>query len=103
MHLTEAQMRADIAFLAKRCHNAGAFSCGGERDWGISSNSLVAMAYRVGRQQMPGDWHDYAACVRAVRHLPRHRRTPRILEALAKARRCVQRKYPRRDHSQEAA
>ena len=92
---TVAQLEMDIRFLARRAGNAGAFICSEDRDWGISSNSLVDVAYGVGKQIMPSDWSDYAACVRAVRHLPRHRRTKMILHALRRARRCVERRYPK--------
>lgn len=84
----------DILFLAKRCQNAGSFSSSEDRDHGISSNSLVSLAYGVSSLEMPSDWWDYAACVRAARHLPRHRRTRTILAALAIQKTHVRSRYP---------
>ncbi len=89
------QLKADVDYLARRASRAGAFICDARRDTGISSNSLVAIAYGTGTQQMPSDWSDYAACVRAVRGLPRHRRTSAVLMALRQARKTVEGRYPR--------
>lgn len=94
--MTKEEMQADIDFLVRRQMKCGSISFGSGRDTGISSNSLVAMAYGVGSQAMPSDWGDYSACVRAVRRLPRHRRTPAILTALAAAKAAVVAKYPTR-------
>lgn len=94
MALTKLQLEEDVRFLAMRAQRAGGYYADGKRDWGTSSNSLVALAYGVGKQAMPSDWADYAACVRAIRHLPKHRVTARILDALRSAKSAVEFKYP---------
>ena len=81
--MTEDQLRSDIAFLARRAQRAGAWSNTEDRDWGVSSNSLVSLAYGIGDLEMPSDWYDYAACERAANNMPPHRRTPEIMAALA--------------------
>ena len=86
-------VEADTVFLALRCRLAGTFRPDRERDWGQSSNSLVAVAYGVGPLAMPSDWSDYAACVRVARRLPRHRLTPAIRDALRLQRREVERNH----------
>jgi hypothetical protein len=90
------RMQQDIDFLARRAAQAGSFGCDRKRDTGMSSNSIVGMAYGIGKQIMPFDMSDYAACVRAVRKLPKHRRTKDIMEALRKARSAIEVRYPRR-------
>lgn len=94
--MNRKQLQMDVAFLARRAALAGSFICDAKRDWGISSNSLVALAYGAGQQIMPCDWSDYAACVRAVRQLPWHRRTPHILKALRRAKIAVLSECPPR-------
>ena len=86
-------MMRDIEFLSHRAEMAGGYWCGGSRNgprsWGISSNAIVRYAYggdqpsHIG--EMPLDRGDYAACVRAVRSLPRHRRIPAVRTALRRA------------------
>lgn len=90
--LTVVELQQDVAYLAKRAQRAGSFSCGERRrDWGASSNYIVAIAYGVdARPEMPFDRSDYAACVRAVRGLPRHRRTETVMAALRAARQAWQ-------------
>lgn len=91
---TVFQLEDDVQFLACRASAAGSFGWDEERDSGISSNSLVGLAYGIGEQKMPSDRSDYAACVRAVRKLPRHRRTKNILSALKKAKLHFLSRYP---------
>lgn len=92
--MTKEQLEIDVQFLARRAAQAGHFECNEHRDWGMSSNSLVGMAYGIGKQYLPSDWSDYAACARAVRSLPRHRRTPNIIAALKRGWNAVNKKYP---------
>ena len=92
--MTPEQMQSDIEFLARRAARSGAFSYSQDRDWGVSSNSLVSLAYGVGGLEMPSDWWDYAACERAAKNLPAHRRTSEIDAALALQRAHVAKKYP---------
>ena len=92
--LTHEQMQADIEFLAKRAGRAGKFSVQEGRDWGISSNSLVSLAYGVGSLEMPGDWWDYAACERALSNMPVHRQTDVVREALVAQKKHVAARWP---------
>jgi len=91
---TVEQLHADIAFLSGRAGMSGAYVCDAHRSWGSSSNAIVALAYGGKQTALPHDWGDYAACVRAVRLLPRHRRTPEVYAALLKARAEVVQRYP---------
>lgn len=79
------QLREDVAYLIRRARRAGAFSCDSKRDYGASSNALVDYAYGGTFDRFPSDRSDYAACVRAVRGLPRHRQTPSVMAALRQA------------------
>lgn len=80
---------ADIAFLADRCNRAGSVSFEeSSRDTGLSSNSIVAIAYgmkKLNEQCMPGDMWDLEACRRAWAKLPLHRKTPDASTAMARA------------------
>jgi len=84
--MTPEQYEADIAFLLLRAGSAGTVTCRPDRWTGMSSNALVSLAYGGEQKAMPWDRDDYAACVRTVRRLPRHRRTPTVMEGLRKAR-----------------
>jgi hypothetical protein len=93
MNLTKQQLEADVKFLCKRARLAGSWRSDKKRSWGISSNAIVTLAYggpwprRLGMEcQMPGDQYDLAACERAVKLLPKHRRTPKVMKALQNAR-----------------
>ena len=90
-----ADLKADIEYLARRAGRAGSFSCIGWRDTGRSSNAIISLAYGIGEQDdLPRDRSDYAACVNAVRGLPRHRRTRKIMDALRKAKVAYKERYP---------
>lgn len=92
--MTEAEMMADIAFLLLRSGCAGSAYFGADRWTGMSSNAIVSLAYGGEQTVMPSDRSDYAACARTVHRLPRHRRTPAIMTALAKAREAYLQRYP---------
>lgn len=92
--MTEAQ--ADIAFLLSRAMCAGSANFSNDRWTGMSSNSIVAVAYGGEQKAMPSDRSDYAACVRTVRRLPKHRRTEAVKAALRRAREAYLKNYP--DH-----
>lgn len=94
---TREQLQEDVRFLAERQKHAGSFGFDRNRSTGISSNSLVSYAYGVGTPQMPSDWSDYAACLRAYRMLPRHRQTEDVALALSVQRSVVAAKYPVED------
>jgi hypothetical protein len=78
--------QADIAFLLLRASCAGSCSFSNDRWTGSSSNALVSLAYGGKQEAMPWDRSDYAACVRTVRRLPKHRQTPEVMAGLRKAR-----------------
>jgi hypothetical protein len=60
----------------------------------MSSNSIVSVAYGGKQDCMPYDRSDYAACVRTVQRLPRHRRTATVISALWTAREFYLSRYP---------
>ena len=75
--------KADVDFLLARAMLAGSVSFSNHTRWtGMSSNSIVSVAYGGQQECMPFDRSDYAACVRTVRRLPKHRKTPAVYEAL---------------------
>ena len=83
-----AEREADIRFLAKRAMQAGRCSLDSDRDTGVSSNSIVGIAYgliRLKAQKLPMDMSDLAACRRMWRKLPKHRKTPDAVEAMRRA------------------
>src|SRR5262249_10884362 len=51
------------------------------------------------QNEMPGDRSDYAACVRTVRRLPKHRRTAAVMAGLGGARRQYLLPDPRDENS----
>lgn len=82
---TKAQLMEDIDFLVQRASRAGRFEVAWNRDWGVSSNALVRLAYggaSPGKDERPFDKDDLGACYRVVNNLPRHRHTPKVLAAL---------------------
>lgn len=81
------QLKADVKFLAERAHKAGSWSSGDEgRETGVSSNSIVAIAYGLTtEQQLPSDTSDLAACRRAWAKLPEHRKTSAAITAMDEA------------------
>jgi hypothetical protein len=85
MMLTRAQLEADVAFLLHRSSEAGVCSFSADRWIGLSSNALVCLAYGGVQDAMPYDRSDYAACVRAFRRLPKHRRTAEVRAGLRRA------------------
>jgi len=86
-------LKADVAYLLARSMRAGSCDLGGERDTGISSNSLVGIAYGtipIEAQEFPSDRADLAAVARAYEKLPRHRQTKLVEEALHRALKFVE-------------
>jgi hypothetical protein len=90
--MTEEQ--ADIEFLLLRAGCAGSCPFTSERWTGQSSNSIVSVAYGGKQVDLPWDRSDYAACVRTVRRLPKHRKTPEVMAALKLAREHYLSRYP---------
>ena len=81
---------ADVDFLVHRAVLAGIcrFS-DSHRDYGLSSNSIVSIAYGLmplEEQEMPSDRWDLAACERMWRKLPEHRKTENAVLAMDRAR-----------------
>jgi len=100
-HLAMSRLRliekykADKKFLLARCAKAGSCSFCKERDTGVSSNSIVAIAYgkiKLNEQDMPSDEADLAACIKAFGKLPRHRKTKNAIEALSRAKQALRKK-----------
>ena len=80
---TEEELNEDIDFLLRRSMKAGHLGCDGDRDVGISSNSLVRKAYcPISVTEMPRDMFDLLACERAFNSLPKHRKTKAVIDAL---------------------
>lgn len=85
------ELLADIDFLAKRQQKASSISFYGERDTGVSSNSIVSIAYGVAKledQSFPSDLPDMIACENMWKKLPAHRKTGDGLTAMERAREC---------------
>ena len=81
----ETQLLADVVYQLQRASGAGHVRFDSQRDCGVSSNAIVRYAYtglEPTEWQWPSDRSDYAACVRAVRKMPRHRRTRQVLAML---------------------
>lgn len=93
-HEVERIMRQhaeDIAFLVPRASRAGWIEFGAKRDYGMSSNSIVAIAYGVrplDKQVMPSDLDDMRACRNMWAKLPEHRKTPDAVLAMQRAEEC---------------
>lgn len=92
--MTPEEMQADIDFLLLRAGSAGSCSFRSDRWTGMSSNAIVCLAYGGEQRAMPSDRSDYAACVRTVRRLPKHRKTPKVMDALRRAREAYFKNYP---------
>jgi hypothetical protein len=88
--LAEVTLLADVEFLLARSGSAGKFTLNEDgRDIGMSSNSIVAIAYgkqAIKDQVMPGDKSDLDACERMWLKLPTHRKTPDAIQAMQNAR-----------------
>jgi hypothetical protein len=91
---TSSEAGQDIEFLVTRTMAAGCCDFTNERWTGMSSNSIVAVAYGMEQKHLPSDRSDWAACVRTFRRLPSHRRTPRVREAMAVAKAAYLKNYP---------
>jgi hypothetical protein len=85
--MTKAQLLADVKFLSKR--GIGSGYSGKHRDYGMSSNSIVAIAYgliKLKDQYFPSDASDMASCERMWKKLPKHRKQGDALKAMQAAR-----------------
>lgn len=89
---TKAQLIDDVDFLLARAAFAGRVYFSGDRDYGVSSNALVRLAYGGKppmRREYPYDHSDLAACERALASLPRHRRGCLVDSAFKKMERAL--------------
>lgn len=89
--MTKDQLHQDIKFLAERQLKAGSFSMRVDRDTGISSNSIVAIAYgleELKNQKLPSDISDMRSCENMWIKIPKHRKTGDALKAMEAARGC---------------
>lgn len=87
--ITNEQLQLDIEFLARRQAKAGSFSHDFLRDTGMSSNSIVSIAYCVlalEDQIFPADASDMTACENMWKKLPAHRKTGSAFIAMSRAR-----------------
>jgi hypothetical protein len=88
------ELRADVAFLLGRAQKAGKCSFDGNREEGISSNSICGIAYGIvelSKQELPADDSDLLACKRMFEKLPPHRKTEAAWLAMANASNAVSR------------
>lgn len=91
MEYGNSQLMTDINFLANRQLRAGTFG-GSNRDTGVSSNCIVAIAYGlldINEQYLPSDRYDLEACERMWKKLPEHRKKGKALEAMNLARQSI--------------
>jgi len=89
--MTNEKLQQDIKFLAERQLKAGSVSFMGERETGISSNSIVAIAYgleSLEKQKFPSDVSDMQSCENMWKKLPEHRKIGDGLKAMEAARNC---------------
>jgi len=92
--LTRKQLLEDVRFLADRSARTGGVAFGDrERDTGMSSNSIVAVAYGMKgvHPRLPGDQSDLNACEEMWKKLPAHRKTYAVLAAMENAREAITR------------
>lgn len=94
--MTKKELKQDIKFLLRRTMEAGVCRFDDEtRDVGVSSNSIVAIAYDIislDNQVLPCDSFDLMACERMWKKLPEHRKTSRAKKALQYARKIEEKK-----------
>jgi len=90
--MTKAQLQEDVIFLSKRSLRCGSVGFGNnQRDTGISSNSIVAIAYGIitlKDQCMPGDLSDMLSIDRMWDKLPIHRKSKDVKQAYKNAKEC---------------
>jgi hypothetical protein len=95
--MKQEELQKDVDFLVNRSMKAGECSFSNEREVGISSNSIVAIAYGVtplSSQRLPSDTSDLRACENMWAKLPEHRKTAEATMAIQIARQYINDKYP---------
>ena len=83
------ELQEDITFLVERSMKSSGITFGSERDTGMSSNSIVAIAYEVStleNQCLPSDLSDMISCENMWIKLPANRRNGDAAKAMKKAR-----------------
>lgn len=90
--ITKKQIEDDLHFLLERMFkNNGISVKNNKRDIGLSSNSIVAIAYgiiSIKDQTLPVDISDMQCCECMWEKLPKHRRKGESLKAIEAARNC---------------
>lgn len=92
MKYTNDQLLDDIEFLANRQVHSGSLGSSSPRDTGLSSNSIVSIAYGlvdIDNQTLPLDRYDLEACERMWEKLPEHRKVGATLVAISRAREVI--------------
>jgi len=87
--MTKKQLEQDVIFLAKRNENTNMVGFIRERDTGMSSNSIVSIAYGVRSlkdQTLPADKSDMDSCENMWKKLPEHRKIGDAVKAMEGAR-----------------
>jgi hypothetical protein len=82
------ELYLDVDFLAKRSMKAGFVQMSAARNTGVSSNSIVGIAYGlipIEEQELPEDLADLTACRLMFEKLPVHRKTKEVDEAMHRA------------------
>ena len=89
--MTNEELQEDVKFLAERQLKLASASFTQDRDTGVSSNSIVAIAYGVNsieNQKFPADEGDMQSCENMWKNMPAHRKTGDALKAMHAARNC---------------
>ena len=82
------ELKADLLFLSNRAEQAGRCRLSGYRETGISSNSIVSIAYnhiKLQDQVLPSDESDLQACKNMWEKLPEFRKTANAKKAMERA------------------
>lgn len=87
--MTEQELKIDIEYLVNRQIKSNGLHFTDDRETGLSSNSIVAIAYGVytlENQILPGDHSDLRSCEKMWLGLPAHRKNEQAIEAMNRAR-----------------
>ena len=82
------KLKADLLFLSNRAESAGRCRFSSDRDTGMSSNSIVSIAYnhiKLQDQVLPSDESDLQACKNMWEKLPEFRKTANARKAMERA------------------
>ena len=87
--MTKKELEKDVIFLAKRSERSGMVLIDNKRDYGMSSNSIVSIAYGIRKlkdQNLPFDKSDMGSCENMWNKLPEHRKKGDAVKAIEAAR-----------------